>query len=182
VRTRITTSRGGSLVELAISLPFLCLLVLGVADMGRAFYYREAVANAGRQALRLASASGQQATGNTVCGTSTGAVTASSAVPASGGSIAGIVNQAAQESSSDGTAANSAIAGATITVTWHCTGSAAVTNATNQGQTDPTNAQSDAVKVTVSYPMQVVTPVLQPLFSPSGTVTIGVVLYGRVEY
>ena len=167
-------------MELAISLPILCLLVLGVADIGRAYYYREAVANAGRQALRFATAAGQQGTGNTVCGSTAGVAT--SVVPAPGGSaIATIVNDAALESSSDGTTTGSAIVGATVTVTWHCAGGLAVTNATNHGVTDPADSRSDAVNVRVSYPMSLAAPVLLPVV-PSGVVTIAVNLVGRAEY
>ncbi len=46
--------RGQSLVETAITLPVVLLLALGVTDVGRAFYYREAVTNSTRQALRVA--------------------------------------------------------------------------------------------------------------------------------
>jgi Flp pilus assembly protein TadG len=163
-------------VELAISLPFLCLLIFGVADIGRAYYYREAVANAGRQALRVAAS--QQATGNTVCAASSGKAT--SALPASSGPITTIVNDAAVESSSSGLAAGSAIAGATITVTWHCNGNLAVTNSTNTGVTDPAQAQSDAIEVQVSYPMTLITPILQQVVG--GTVPIRVDLFGRAQY
>ena len=64
---RRSRSRGQSLVEAAITLPVVLLLGLGVTDIGRAFYYREAVTNATRQALRLAVSPTQQATANTVC-------------------------------------------------------------------------------------------------------------------
>ena len=40
---------GQSLVEIAISLPVLLLIVLGLADFGRAFYYTSAIANAARE-------------------------------------------------------------------------------------------------------------------------------------
>ena len=46
------------------------------------------------------------------------AVTVTSAVPPAGGQIVTIANQAALESSKDGTPAGSAIAGATLTVTF----------------------------------------------------------------
>jgi len=84
-----STSRGQSLVEAAITLPIVLLLALGVTDLGRSFYYREAVTNSVRQALRIAVSQYQQGTASNVCaGTSGGpiAVTVTSAVPPSGGS------------------------------------------------------------------------------------------------
>src|SRR5260370_32744217 len=47
--------RGQSLVEAALTMPLVIGLCLGIADGGRAFFYREAVTNATRQALRVAS-------------------------------------------------------------------------------------------------------------------------------
>ena len=149
-------SRGSSAVELAISLPFLCLLIFGAADIGRVFYYCEVVVNVSREALRVAMAQPQQATGNTVCSGSGG--TASSALPASGGSIATIVNDAAVESSSNGAASGSAISGATVTVVWHCASGSAVTNSTSGGVTDSVLAQFDAIEVKVLYSMTFVMP------------------------
>jgi len=40
---------GQSLVEVALALPLLLLILIGVADIGRAFYYTTAVAAAARQ-------------------------------------------------------------------------------------------------------------------------------------
>lgn len=40
---------GQSLVEIALALPILLLVLLGLADLGRAFYYTTAVASAARQ-------------------------------------------------------------------------------------------------------------------------------------
>jgi Flp pilus assembly protein TadG len=40
---------GQSLVEVALALPLLLLILLGLADLGRAFYYTTAVASAARQ-------------------------------------------------------------------------------------------------------------------------------------
>ena len=40
---------GQSLVEVALALPILLLILLGLADLGRAFYYTTAVASAARQ-------------------------------------------------------------------------------------------------------------------------------------
>ena len=59
--------RGQSLVEVAISLPVLLLLALGVTDIGRAFFYREAVTNSARQALRIAVSPPQHSTADAVC-------------------------------------------------------------------------------------------------------------------
>src|SRR5467141_4215955 len=92
---------GQSLVETAITLPIVLLLALGVTDIGRAFYYREAVTNSVRQALRLAVSTYQQSTANNVCaGTGGGplAVTVTSALPPVGGAIATIATQASLES------------------------------------------------------------------------------------
>ncbi len=40
---------GQSLVEVALALPLLLLILVGLADLGRAFYYTTAVASAARQ-------------------------------------------------------------------------------------------------------------------------------------
>ncbi len=174
---RTRWSRGGSIVELALAMPILCLVVLGTADVGRAYYYREAVANSARQALRVAVSSSQQTTGNTVC-TSSGGVATSTLPAPSGSAIATIVNEAAVESSPAGAAAASSIAGATVVVTWHCLAGLAVTNVTNLGVTDPANSQSDAVEVKITYSMALLLPLLQP----SGSITMPVDLVGRAQY
>lgn len=44
-----TREAGQSLVEIALALPILLLVLLGLADLGRAFYYTTAVASAARQ-------------------------------------------------------------------------------------------------------------------------------------
>src|SRR5712692_3516707 len=93
--------RGQSLVEASLTLPVVLLLALGVTDLGRAFYYREAVTNSVRQSLRIAVSRYQQTTANTICsGTGSGplAVTVTSPIPPAGGAIATIANQAALES------------------------------------------------------------------------------------
>src|SRR4030081_1266432 len=116
-------SRGQSLVEAAVTLPSALLWTLGVTDIGRAFYYREAVTNATRQALRAAVSPGQQATANTACasaGAGPGAPTGSPPLPPGAVSIATIANLASLESSSNGTPAGSVINGASIQVTFHC--------------------------------------------------------------
>ena len=175
-------SKGQSLVEAAITLPIVLLLALGVTDLGRAFYYREAVTNSARQALRMAVSSYQHGTADSVCaGTSGGpvAVTVTSAVPPSGGAIFTIANQAALESSKDGTPSGSAIAGSTIAITFHCLNGAGITNATGNGG-GPLNPGSDSITATITQPMSVVTPVLWPLMGPSYPIRI--TSSQRVEY
>jgi len=174
--------RGQSLVEAAITLPIVLLLALGVTDLGRSFYYREAVTNSVRQALRIAVSSYQHGTADSVCaGTSGGpvAVTLTSPLPPSGGAIGTIANQAALESSKDGTASGSVLAGATLTLTFHCLNGAAVTNATGNGSA-PAGAGSDAITASISKPMSVITPVLWPMFGTS--FPIKVTSSQRVEY
>jgi hypothetical protein len=163
-------------------MPVLLLLALGVTDIGRSFYYRESVANSVRQALRMAVSSYQHSTADSVCsGTAGGpvAVTVTSSVPAAGGAIPTIANQAALESSRDGTPAGSVIAGATISVTFHCLNGAAITNATGNGR-GPSDPGSDSITATIVSPMSVVTPLLWPL--TGSTFPIRVTSSQRVEY
>ncbi|GAC1667558.1 MAG: hypothetical protein PVS3B2_06290 [Candidatus Dormibacteraceae bacterium] len=158
------------------------LLALGVTDIGRAFYYREAVGNSARQALRRATSSYQQDTAKSICaGTGGGpiAVTVTSAIPPSGGFITTIANQAALESSSDGTPAGSVLRGATLNVTFHCLNGAAITNATSNGQS-PTNAGSDTITATITHRMNVITPLLWPVTGSS--FPISVTSFQRTEY
>jgi Flp pilus assembly protein TadG len=175
-------SKGQSLVEAAITLPIVLLLALGVTDLGRAFYYREAVTNSVRQSLRMAVSLYQQNTANNVCaGTSGGpaAVTVTSAVPPAGGAIATIANQAALESSKNGAPSGSVIAGATISVTFHCLNGAAITNATGSGG-PPTDPGSDSITATITQQMSVITPVLWPL--TGGSYPLKITSSQRVEY
>jgi Flp pilus assembly protein TadG len=175
-------SKGQSLVEAAITLPIVLLLALGVTDLGRAFYYREAVTNSVRQALRMAVSSYQHGTADNVCaGTSGGpvAVTVTSAIPPAGGAILAIANQAALESSKDGSPAGSAIAGSTIAVTFHCLNGAAITNATGNGR-GPLDPGSDSITATITRQMNVITPVIWPL--TGSTYPVRVTSSQRVEY
>ncbi|MFC1997437.1 TadE/TadG family type IV pilus assembly protein [Chloroflexota bacterium] len=48
-------SSGQSLVELALTLPMLLLLVIGVFDLGRGIYYYSAIHNAAREGARYGS-------------------------------------------------------------------------------------------------------------------------------
>jgi Flp pilus assembly protein TadG len=166
--------RGQSLVEASLTLPVVLLLALGVTDLGRAFYYREAVTNSVRQSLRIAVSTYQQSTANAICaGTGGGplAVTVTSPIPPAGGAIATIANQAALESSSDGTPTGSVIAGATLTMTFHCLNGAAVTNATGNGL-GPANPGSDSVTASITRRMSVITPLLWPLIGNSYPITV----------
>lgn len=165
---------GQSLVEAAVTLPLVLLLALGVTDIGRAFYYREGVTNAVRQAVRVAVNPTQQATANAICasaGAGPVAVTTTSPINPPTASIATIVNLAALESSSNGTPAGSVIAGGTINVTFHCLGGLAVTNATSNGN-GPSDPGSDSVTVSITYSFQVITPLLWPVVGPSFPITV----------
>jgi Flp pilus assembly protein TadG len=187
LRRTVTTAvrrknlRGQSLVEVAISLPVLLLLALGVTDIGRAFYYREAVTNSVRQALRIAVSPSQHATADAVCAGAGGpsAVTVSTAIPPGGSSIASIVNMASLESSSNGTAAGSVISGGTISVTFHCLAGSVITNATSNGA-GPLDPGSDSVTVSVTYRLSVITPLLWPVTGTSFPITV--ISYERAEY
>ncbi len=193
-------SRGQSLAEIAIAMPLFTVLTLGVADGGRAFSYRESVTNAARQALRAAAADSIPDTvrtsapvaGGQACsalGTSgtTRAVSVTVHVPWSSTTDSAypymrtIADAAALESSSDGTTSGSRISGASMTVTWHCSGLSAVTNATNTGVTDPALVASDAVEVRISDGMTLITPLVTRLFG-SGAPQIVADVTGRVEY
>ena len=179
---RRSRSRGQSLVEAAITLPVVLLLGLGVTDIGRAFYYREAVTNATRQALRLAVSPTQQATADSVCasaGIGPVASTVTTTLPPGATSITSIANLASLESSSNGTPAGSVISGATLSVTFHCLGGVGVTNATGNGN-GPSDPGSDAVSVSVSYTFTVVTPLLWPIIGSS--FPIKVTSAERTEY
>jgi hypothetical protein len=166
--------RGQSLVEAAVTLPFVLLLALGVTDIGRAFYYREAVTNATRQALRAAVSPTQQATANTACAASGAgpvAVTVTDTLPPGGASITTIANLASLESSTTGTPAGSVIHGATINVTFHCLAGVGVTNATANGN-GPSDPGSDAVSVSITYTFSVITPLLWPVVGASFPITV----------
>ncbi len=164
-------------MEAAISLPFLLILTLGTVDVARAFYYREAVLNAARQALRASVSATQQSTGNTACASGG---TLNTMLPASGGPLSGIASTAALESTSNGTAQGTVLSGATLTVIWHCSGSNALTN-TSATSTDPANSGSDAVEVRVSWTMPLVTPFTANLLGRSGFPIVADVI-GRAEY
>lgn len=54
---RIRGSKGQALVELALILPVLLMLILGVVEFGRAFYMKNTLVNAVRGAARKAAVS-----------------------------------------------------------------------------------------------------------------------------
>jgi Flp pilus assembly protein TadG len=167
-------ARGQSLVEAAITLPLVLLLALGVTDIGRAFYYREAVANGVRQALRVAVNPGQQATANAICASAgAGPVAVSVTTPVNPGvaSVSTIARLTALESSSNGTPAGSAIAGATMTITFHCLAGAAMTNATSDGS-GPSSPGSDSITVTITDSFPIITPLLWPVIGSTFPITI----------
>jgi Flp pilus assembly protein TadG len=171
---RSRKSRGQSLVEAAVTLPFVLLLALGVTDIGRAFYYREAVTNAARQALRTAVSPTQQATANTVCasaGAGPVAVTVNTTLPPGATTVTTIANLASLESSKDGTPAGSVINGAVIHVTFHCLANAGVTNATSNGN-GPSDPGSDSITVSVTYTFPVITPLLWPVVGTTFPITV----------
>jgi Flp pilus assembly protein TadG len=58
--------RGQSFVELALAFPVLLLILLGLADFGRAFFYTSAIANAAREGAAYASLNAGTATATTV--------------------------------------------------------------------------------------------------------------------
>ena len=45
--------RGAAAVEMAIVLPMLLLVIAGLADLGRAFYYQIVISNAAREGARM---------------------------------------------------------------------------------------------------------------------------------
>jgi Flp pilus assembly protein TadG len=175
-----TRRRGQSLVELALALPVVLILGLLTADVGRAYFYREGVADATRQALRSAVLQPQQATGDTACaGGGSTASLSTTLPPLAGNTLATIGNQAALESTFTGTPAGSSISGATMTVTWHCAANKAITRATATS-TDPANTGSDAVEVQIVYSMPLITPFLANFVS--SPITIKADVQARVQY
>lgn len=186
---------GQALAEAALAMPLFLVLVLGIADGGRAFYYREAVTNAARQALRVAVA--PSATSLTAAaaacarGGPTGSHAGSLSVPlpdATLDPLRPIADAAALESTTDGTPGGTRLRGATLTVTWHCQDALPRCNGTGgipclapETSTDPSDLQSAAIEVRIQYPFTPITPLVGRLFG-SSTPTIGADVRGRAEY
>jgi Flp pilus assembly protein TadG len=173
--------RGQSLVELALALPLIILVAVGVADLGRAFFYAEAVNNGARQALRAAVHKSQQATGDTVCNGAGASASSSTTLPPAGGvPLFTIGTQAALESTFDGTPGTTAISGATLVVTWHCASNVAITNGVAGATTDPANTGSASIEVTLTYRMAILTPFLATMLN--SPIPIKTDIVGRAQY
>lgn len=54
----ITDDRGQSLVEIALALPLLLIILIGLVDIGRIYHHASAVTNAAREAAALAARDG----------------------------------------------------------------------------------------------------------------------------
>jgi TadE-like protein len=180
MKRHLSVRRGQSMVELVLALPVVLILGLGVADIGRAFYYREAVGNAARQALRIAVLEKQQATGDTAChgGGHRGSLS-TTLPPVSGDPLSTIGNEVSLESTSNGLPTGSALSGATLTMTWNCSANIALTHATATS-TDPAADASDSIEVRITYPMPLITPFLGGIIA--SPVQIKADIQGRVQY
>lgn len=182
----VRSRKGQSMVETALVAPMLIGLVILVGDMGRAFYYREAVTNAARQALRVAVQSDQQATGNTYCNSNNvlgKALVLANLPDTNSDAIATIVNTSALEATTDGTSGGSVLKNTpatTMTVTWHCNGSSAYTLA-SETTTDPGLVTTASITVHVDYTFQMITPFANNVL---GTQTLHITAdeTGRAEY
>ena len=63
---RICNEKGQALVELALLLPFIMLLVIGVLELGRAWQHKQALTDAAREGARLSVVDNQTWTQDTV--------------------------------------------------------------------------------------------------------------------
>jgi Flp pilus assembly protein TadG len=180
----LRSGQGQSLTEFALLGPVLLFLTLGVADLGRAFYYKEAVSNTTRQVIRLAVLSQNQSVGDFACANFGGRPPARNMPDGTGDAIATLINAAANESS-DGT--NSVLKNTpatTIDLDWNCISGKAATNsnATSQNPTDNCNPKcSDSIRARIDYSFQLITPLIGGLFG-SQTVHIRSDIWGRSEY
>ncbi len=186
---RLRCGRGQALVEFALLAPVLVVLTLGVADMGRAFYYKEAVTNTARQFIRLAVLSQNHVTvGDFACTKYGGDVPKRSMPDGTGGAIAALINTAATETSSDGTTNTSILKNTTgnvlldttIKLDWNCNGNVALTNST-AGSQDPTASNSDSIRAQIDYSFHLFTPLIGDLVGGQ-TVHITSDVRGRSEY
>lgn len=160
-------------------MPVILILGLGIADIGRGYYYREAVTNAARQAMRIAVLQPQQATGDTACAGGGASATLTTALPPASATLATIGNEASLENTTTGTPSGTSISGATMTVTWHCASNLAITSGTATS-TDPVNTGSASIEITISYPMTLITPFLGTFVA--SPLPIKADLYARAQY
>jgi len=54
LKSRSNRKKGQALAEMAVMVPFLVICMMGMLDLGRAFYYQIAITNAVREAARYA--------------------------------------------------------------------------------------------------------------------------------
>jgi Flp pilus assembly protein TadG len=183
-------ARGQSLVEMALGLPTLLILCLGIVDGTRAYSYKEAVTNSDRQVLRVAAS--QQSVGDAACA-GTGATPVAKPLTAhvpwqTGDTLPLYVVNAASQESVDG-AGISKITGSSITVTFHCLSGKALTNA-SATSLDPASLGSDAIETAVCYQFSFLTPLVAKLYgsrncpgmSGSGVVTLTEDGWARANY
>ncbi len=170
--------------------PVLVFLTVGVADMGRAFFYEEAVTNTTRQVIRLAVLSQNGPVGDFACQQYGGDVPQRSLPDSTGDVIATLINQAANESSNGTTpvlqnSSGNAALDTKIKLNWNCKGGAALTNSTvcpcPPGTEDPTDSHSDSIRARVDYSFQLITPLIGSLLGGQ-TVHIRADERGRAEY
>jgi hypothetical protein len=176
---------------MALALPLLIVLVLGVVDGGRAYSYKEAVTNANRQVLRVVASKASESVGDTACNTAGIAATTATLVghvPTQGtDTLPAYVIDAASRESVDGSGI-SKITGSSITVTFHCLALKAVTNAS--GVVDPSLPNSDAIHSVVCYQFSFLTPLVAhlygtrncPLMTGSNVVTLVEDSWERANY
>jgi len=184
IAARLREGRGQALTEFALLAPVLVVLTLGVSDMGRAFYYKEAVTNTARQVIRLAVLSQNEPVGDFACANYAGNVLPRDMPDGTGDIIAKLINAAATETSSDGTINTSVLNNTTahtkIKLDWNCSGAVALKNST-AGSQDPAVSNSDSIRAQIDYSFQLVTPLIGGIVGGQ-TIHIKADVRGRSEY
>jgi hypothetical protein len=194
--TRRRGAHGQSLVELALTLPLLLVLVGGSVEASRAFYQRESVTNAGRQALRVAVSSTEEHgvhPGQTACTARGAAYTGHAAgtawLPSDGGAhksdtfMTDIAQAAWLESSSDGTLTGSRLYDVAnpskLVVTWNCVNGLVVANST-AGTSDPAASCVSAATCAASISVTV-TAHFSPIAVPSSIFPLSMLAFSTTE-
>jgi hypothetical protein len=183
LRARLHSRRGQSLTEFALLAPVLIFLTVGVSDMGRAFYFKEAVTNTTRQAIRLAVLPQNHTTvGDYACASFGGHVLRSMPELPRVDAISDLINAAANESS-DGSSPllQNSNNPTKITLDWHCIGNLAVTNSTAGTHQDPADSQSDSIRAQIDYTFSLITPFIGNLVGGQN-IHIRSDVRGRSEY